>query len=70
MKTNVGSTDRVVRVLIGVVLIMAALFSGFALFDGAVWKYGAVAVGGVLIVTAAMRFCGLYTLFGIKTCRT
>lgn len=69
MIANIGSTDRMVRIALGVVLILMALFSGFALFDAALWKYGAIVVGVVLIATAALRFCGLYTLFGIKTCK-
>jgi hypothetical protein len=69
MKANVGSIDRAIRVALGVVLIAVALFSGLGLFDAVVWKYGAVAVGVVLIATAAIRFCALYTLLGIRTCQ-
>lgn len=69
MIANIGTTDRVLRGALGALLILAALFSGMGMFDAPVWKYGAVVVGLVLIATAAMRFCALYTLFGIKTCR-
>lgn len=69
MSMNVGTTDRALRALAGLVLIALALFSGFAVFDGAVLKYGAVIVGLVLIATAAMRFCPLYTVLGIRTCK-
>ena len=70
MIVNIGTTDRILRIVIGAALILVALFGGFALFDANLWKYGAVAVGVVLIATATLRFCGLYTLLGIKTCRT
>ncbi len=68
MIANMGTLDRVLRLAVGVVLIALALFSGAALFDAVLWKYGAVAVGIVMIGTAAMRFCPLYSLLGIRTC--
>ncbi|MEZ5765589.1 MAG: DUF2892 domain-containing protein [Xanthobacteraceae bacterium] len=69
MIANVGSLDRVLRFVLGVALIAAALLSGWAVFDGVALKYGAVAVGLVMLATAAFRFCPLYTVLGVKTCR-
>lgn len=69
MTINIGNTDRLVRLLGGAALIALALFSGVALFDGTAIKYGAVLVGGVLIATAAMRMCPLYSLLGVQTCK-
>lgn len=70
MKANVGTLDRGLRAALGIVLILAALFSGAALFDAALPKYAALIVGAVMLGTAAFRFCPLYTVLGIKTCRT
>ena len=70
MIANVGSVDRALRLAAGVVLIAVALFSGAGIFDAAVWKYGAVVVGTVMIATAALRFCPLYGLLGLRTCST
>lgn len=70
MNANVGTMDRVLRLAVGVPLIALALFSRAAIFDADLWKYGAVAVGVVLIGTAALRFCPLYALLGVRTCRT
>jgi len=69
MTANVGSLDRIARLLLGVGLIVLATFGGLPVFDAPTIKYGAVAVGLVLAGTAAFRFCPLYRLLGIKTCR-
>lgn len=69
MTTNVGTVDRGVRLVLGVALIAAALFSGLTIFDGAVMKYGAILVGVVLAVTGLMRTCPAYSILGIRTCK-
>jgi len=68
--TNVGSADRIVRAILGLVLILspfmpftAPLFAGWGS-----WSYLVVAIGLVLVVTATMRFCPLYAIFGLNTC--
>ncbi len=70
MSANVGTVDRALRLAAGVALIALALFGGAGPFGAAAWQYGAVAVGLVLIATAVLRLCPLYTLLGIRTCRT
>lgn len=69
MTVNVGSLDRLLRLVLGAALIACALLSGLALFDQAYVKYGAVAVGLVLIVTGLVRLCPLYSILGIRTCK-
>lgn len=69
MTTNVGTVDCGVRLVLGVALIAAALFSGLTIFDGAVMKYGAILVAVVLAVTGLMRTCPAYSIFGIRTCK-
>ncbi len=69
MSINVGTVDRILRGAIGLALLYLAFFSGLALFDGALPKYGAAVVGLVMLGTAAMRVCPLYTVLGLKTCR-
>lgn len=63
MQANVGSTDRIIRIVLGLVLV--ALFFVVA----APWKYVALVAGLVAIATGLFRFCGLYKLLGINTCR-
>ncbi|MBC3806496.1 DUF2892 domain-containing protein [Undibacterium seohonense] len=60
MKVNVGSTDRLIRVVVGVALIAAAV-TGYI----GMWGY----IGIVPILTGTLRFCPAYMPFGISTCR-
>jgi len=61
MKANIGTIDRVVRILAGLVLIGLA-FSGTI----GVWGY----VGVVLLLTGFVRVCPAYSILGINTCPT
>ncbi|MGC8202809.1 YgaP family membrane protein [Aliiroseovarius sp. PTFE2010] len=61
---NVGRTDRIIRAIIGVVLLIVF----FSLAAG-VWKWLALIVGLVLLVTAALGTCPPYSLLGINTCK-
>ncbi len=61
MIPNVGSTDKIVRIAVGAILILLALV-------GTIGWWGWIGV--VPIATALMGWCPAYTLFGIKTCPT
>lgn len=58
MKSNVGKTDKTVRIILGI--IIAAL--GYYYHT---W-WGLVAL--IPILTAFMGFCPLYKIVGINTC--
>lgn len=64
MKINVGKFDKVIRILIAAIistLYITGILSG---------TLGVILllVGGVLLVTALVNFCPLYSLFGINSC--
>ena len=61
MEANVGSVDRVVRVVVGLALLSLL----FVLNGNARWM-GLIAV--VPLATAAFRVCPLYRLVGLSTC--
>ena len=65
MKKNIGTADRFVRVMIGVIAIILGL-SG--ILEGNL-KWIALGVGAVMIIVASVQFCPSYTLFGINTCK-
>ena len=65
MKHNVGSSDKTLRIIIGVVLISLAFF--MPLTTG-VWL--GVIVGIILLATGLISWCPLYRLLGINTCAT
>ena len=60
MKTNVGSADRVIRILVGI-----ALLSLFFVMEGAARWLGLIGV--VLILTALVSFCPIYRILGLST---
>ncbi|MCL2524385.1 MAG: DUF2892 domain-containing protein [Betaproteobacteria bacterium] len=59
MKSNVGGIDRILRVVLGIVLIALAA-SGIVGWWG--W------LGAIPLLTGLARFCPLYPLLGINTC--
>jgi hypothetical protein len=64
--TNIGSTDRLVRLVLGVVLIVLPLLGLF----GEGWPvWISLIVGLVLVGTALVRTCPGYTILGIRTDR-
>ena len=60
MLQNVGTVDRVVRILAGVALIAGSLLGYIG-----VWGW----VGVVLIATGVLRVCPAYLPFGLSTCQ-
>ena len=64
MPVNVGSIDRILRVIAGLGLIAFAL--GFIAPGSPYAVYGWIGI--VPILTAALGFCPAYTLLGINTC--
>ncbi|SHI45178.1 Protein of unknown function [Shimia gijangensis] len=69
MTKNVGKIDRLLRILLGAALFLWPFVTDYALWDSAILKYGAMAVGIILVATSAMKFCPLYRLVGMSTCR-
>ena len=67
MTGNVGTMDRLLRLVIGAALIVAPLLNIMGLGANSMVAYGLMAVGGILALTALIGFCPLYTLLGIKT---
>ena len=64
MKKNMGSVDRLIRLIIAAVL-------GFLFYNGTLTGtvgIVAVVVAGVFASTSLVSFCPLYPLLGINTC--
>lgn len=61
MKANVGSIDRVIRILVGLGLIGATL-------AGLIGSWGWIGV--VPLATGIIRICPAYIPFGISSCHT
>ncbi len=61
MEHNVGTADRVIRIVVGL-----GLLSLLVVLDSPSRWFGLVGI--VPLVTALSGWCPLYTLLGIKTC--
>ena len=61
MNTNVGSVDRVIRVVLGLGLLSAVFW-----LEGSVRWFGLI--GLVPLLTAIFSICPLYTVLSIRTC--
>lgn len=59
MKSNVGGIDRILRVVIGLVLIGLTLSGTIG-----VWGW----IGVVPLITASLGLCPLYSVLGFSTC--
>jgi hypothetical protein len=64
MSVNMGSIDRLLRVILGLALLA---FAAFGPADIA-WKWVGY-IGVVPLLTAAIGWCPAYTLLGIRTCK-
>lgn len=59
MKFNVGGIDRILRIIVGIVLIALSLMGTIG-----VWGW----IGIVPLVTGLFKFCPLYSIIGMSTC--
>lgn len=64
MKANMGTTDRIVRVIVAAVI--AGLF--FSNVISGTLGYVLLALAGVFVLTSIVSFCPLYAPFGLSTC--
>jgi hypothetical protein len=65
MKKNMGTFDRIVRIVIA--LIIAVLF-----LTGQITGTLSIillALAAIFLLTSLVNFCPLYSLIGIKTCK-
>jgi len=64
MKKNMGSTDKIIRIVVAV--IMAALY--FTNTVSGTLGIVLLALAAIFVLTSLVSFCPLYLPFGIKTC--
>jgi len=65
MKKNMGSADRVIRILLALVIV--GLY--FAHIISGTMAIIALAFAAIFILTSFMSFCPLYLPFGLNTLR-
>jgi uncharacterized membrane protein len=64
MKNNISQMDRVIRAVVGLVLLIIGLAMPMA---SAAPQIILVILGVALLATAALNFCPLYKLIGFST---
>lgn len=62
MEANVGGFDRGARIVLGIALVL------FALFSESAYRWWGL-VGIVPLLTGLVRWCPVYVPLGIRTCR-
>ena len=60
---NVGMIDRLVRIILGIVLIAVFVLNMVA----APWSYLVALIGLIALVTGIVGTCALYSLLGMNT---
>lgn len=65
MSRNIGTIDRVIRIVIGLFFIAYAIPVGF---PDTGWNWTGW-IGIVPLATAFMGFCPAYTVVGLSTCK-
>jgi hypothetical protein len=65
MKTNMGNSDRLIRLMIMVVIVV---FYWLGYLTG-VWETVLLIVAGIFFLTSLVGYCPLYSLLGIQTNR-
>lgn len=68
---NLGTFDRILRLVLGLALLALFLLPAGQqwLLPYGAWRFAVPVVAAVLILTAVVRFCPAYALFGVRTCR-
>jgi hypothetical protein len=70
MSANVGTIDRGLRLIIGVAALTLVFFGPIAASGGWGWeRIVLVAVGLIMTGTSAIKFCPIYRIFGLRTCK-
>jgi hypothetical protein len=65
MKKNMGTIDRVVRIIIAIVI--GVLYWQNIISD--TLAYVLLAASAIFLLTSFISFCPLYALVGLKTCK-
>ncbi|OBX27236.1 Protein of unknown function (DUF2892) [Gelidibacter algens] len=66
MKTNMGKSDRMIRLLIAAVIVILYIANIISGTLGIIL----LVVAGIFILTSVVSFCPLYALLGMNTCKT
>ena len=63
MKKNIGTADKIVRVILAIVMIIL-YFQGVI---SGIWGIVLLVLSGIFLLTSLVSVCPLYMLFGLRT---
>lgn len=65
MTKNMGTTDKIIRI------ILAIIFAALYFTETVTGTVGIIllVLGAVFVITSLTGVCGLYKIFGIQTCK-
>jgi hypothetical protein len=58
-KANVGTTDRALRIFVGLLLVLLSVMNVIG-----PWGWA----GLIVVATGVVRYCGLYGVLGLSSC--
>lgn len=67
--SNVGTLDRIVRLAVGGLFVIAPFITSLPLWANPVAFWASIVVGAVLIATSAFSFCPIYAALGLTSKR-
>ena len=67
MKKNVGSTDKIIRIILAIAI---GYFAFTTSFETAWYQTALYVVAAILLITALLGFCPAFSLLKINTCKT
>ena len=68
MKPNENGSDRTLRLILGVVLLIAS-YMWLGVAAGEITGIIAAVIGAVMLITGLVGFCPAYRLVGMSTCK-
>ena len=66
MKANIGTTDKAMRISVGLILMIIGIMASI----GTTLTVIFMTAGIFTLMTSVFGFCFLYRLIGINTCKT
>ncbi|WP_299526718.1 DUF2892 domain-containing protein [uncultured Lutibacter sp.] len=66
MKKNMGSVDKIIRVLIAIVI---AVLYWQGIISGGTLAIVLLVFAGVFVLTSLVGYCPLYPILGLNTCK-
>lgn len=65
MKKNIGTTDRILRLILAIILFSVSFF-----VENDITKIILIVVSIIALIQAVIGWCGLYAILGKNTCST